>query len=204
MNIKFITFLSIVVFFNLSCIVKKATINSYVDPTYSIGIIQKIAIFPIICTQIESYEAENVNRKILEGIQYKNPFIEIINPNTAKNLINHYQLDDDWNTFREKYIKYGRPDFKILALIKSKLKIDAIMQGEIIDVKQQDGHLQINTAKTVVTLKYSIIGLNRGKLIWEASSNGLTENEVTSEKAPPIMDSLDLAVDIIIDWLPVL
>ena len=85
MNIKIIAFLSLVVLFNFSCIVKKATINSYVDPTYSIGIVQKIAIFPIIYSQIESYETENVNRKILKGMHNKNPFIELINPNKAKN-----------------------------------------------------------------------------------------------------------------------
>ncbi len=200
---ELITFLFIT-FVLLSCNVKKATINTYIDPTYLAGKVQKIAVFPAIYSKIESYEAENVNREIVKEFQVKNPGIELIRPNKAKKLLKQQGLADDWTTFLQKYAKYGRPDFQILSTIRSRLAIDAIMQGEIIDVAQKDGQYQVNTATTVVTIKYSIFELKRGKLIWEASSNGLKEIGLTFEKAPPIIDAIEPAMDRIIEWLPVL
>ena len=78
------------------------------------------------------------------------------------------------------------------------------MQGEIKDIYTKDGQFNVNTAVTVVTVKYRIFDLNRGKLLWEASSDGLIELEITYKKAPPIMDAIEPAIDVIVEWLPVL
>jgi len=159
---------------------------------------------PPIYTQIESYEAENINRRVFTEFYEKNPRLEIIGPAKSNRLLNQNNLVNEWNIFLENYSKYGRPDLNILSKIRNKLKTDAVMQGEILDIMIKDGQYQVNTAITSVTVKYRIFDLNRGKLLWEATSHGIKEIGFTFEKAPPVRDAIKPAIDKIIQWLPVL
>lgn len=181
---------------------QQATINLYVDPTFMSGQIKKLAILPIKDTNLPGYKAKNLNRDLIKEFQSKNPNIELMLTAKSSRELNKHQLTDDWDKFLDKYVLYGRPDTDLLSFIGSKLGVDAIMQGETTESSQQDGQYRVQTAITRITVKYRIFDIRRGKLLWEGSSEGFTERELTFEDAPPVAEAAKLAFDKIIENLP--
>lgn len=83
------------------------------------------------------------------------------------------------------------------------LGVDAIMQGEMVNVTQQDGVYGQNKGQTRVTVRFTILGTKEGKLLWEASSDGIKGTATAMEEAPPIGEAVSLAVEKIMANLPI-
>jgi hypothetical protein len=186
----------------ISCAVQKATINTYVDPNYKSGKIQKIAVFPIRNTRLAPSESQQINRKISMALNQKNPQLEIMSSAEAIRILNDHDLADDWAIFLDNYVTSGIPDSKILKEIGNALNIDAILQGEIVNIFQEDGHYGGTRGTTRVTVRFTMLDVNGGKLVWESSSDGIKGTSTTLETAPPIIDAINLAVDKILGSLP--
>lgn len=186
----------------ISCAVQKATINTYVDPNYQSGRINKIAVFPIRNTRLAPSESQQINRKISMALQQRNQQIEIMSSAEAIRVLNDYDLADDWAIFLDNYVTSGVPDSKILREIGNALGIDAILQGEIVNIFQEDGHYGGNKGTTRVTVRFTMLDAKDGKLIWESSSDGIKGTTTTLESAPPIIDAVNLAIDKILTSLP--
>ncbi len=187
-----------------NCAVQKATINTFTDPGYGGGIIKKIAVFPAKNTRLAPSEAQQINRKISQAIKLKNPKVEIMSSAEVNRLLNDNNLADDWAVFIDNYVTSGVPDRTILIDIGNALGIDAILQGEIVNIFQQDGEFGYggNRGKTRVTVRFSMLGTKDGKLLWEATSDGIKGTATKLESAPPIIDAVNLAVDKILGTLP--
>ncbi|MBU2444356.1 MAG: DUF4136 domain-containing protein [Bacteroidetes bacterium] len=186
----------------ISCAVSKATLNSYVDPNITNEKILKLAIFPIRNAKFAPSEAQQINRKISMAINQQNSQIEIMSSNEAINKLNENDLASTWAVFLDNYSSSGVPDKNVLYDVGQSLGIDAIIQGEIVNVFQQDGAYGINKGTTRVTVRFSMLSTNSGKLLWEASSDGIKGTPTTLESAPPIIEAVDLAVDKILSNLP--
>lgn len=186
----------------VSCAVQKATINTYVDPNYQSGRINRIAVFPIRNARLAPSEAQEINRKISMGLKQRNPQIQIVSSAEAIRVLNDHDLADDWAVFLDNYLTSGVPDSKILREIGHALVVDAILQGEIVNILQEDGHYGRNKGTTRVTVRFTMLDVERGKLVWESSSDGIRTTATTVEPAPPIIDAVNLAVDKILASLP--
>jgi len=184
------------------CAVSKATLNSYVDPNIDNEQIKTIAIFPIRNAKFAPSEAQQINRKISMVINQKNSQIQIMSSNEAINKLNENDLASTWAVFLDNYSSSGVPDKNVLYDVGKSLGIDAIIQGEIVNVFQQDGAYGVNKGTTRVTVRFSMLSTNTGKLLWEASSDGIKGTPTTLESAPPIIEAVDLAVDKILSNLP--
>lgn len=184
------------------CAVSKATLNSYVDPNISNEKITRIAIFPIRNAKFAPSEAQQINRKISMVINQQNSQIKIMSSNEAINKLNENDLASTWAVFLDNYSSSGVPDKNVLYDIGQSLGIDAVIQGEIVNVFQQDGAYGINRGTTRVTVRFSMLSTNSGKLLWEASSDGIKGTPTTLESAPAIIEAVDLAVDKILTNLP--
>jgi len=201
-KIFLLSILFIMSIFLSSCAVSKATLNSYVDPNISNENILQLAIFPIRNAKFAPSEAQQINRKISMVINQKNSQIKIMSSNEAINKLNEFNLANVWAVFLDNYSSSGVPDKNVLLEVGDKLVIDAIIQGEIVNVFQQDGAYGINKGTTRVTVRFSMLSTRSGKLLWEASSDGIKGTPTTLESAPPIIEAVDLAVDKILSNLP--
>jgi len=184
------------------CATNKATINTYVDPNFSQGEVQEIAVFPIRNTRLAPSESQQINRKISQSIKRKNSSIEIMSSAEATRILNENDLSDDWAQFLDDYATSGIPNSNILAEIGSTLEVDAILQGAIVNITQEDGQYGGNKGTTRVTVRFSMLDTNEGNLIWESSSDGIKGTATTVGSAPPIIEVVNLAVDKILNSLP--
>jgi hypothetical protein len=185
-----------------SCALQTATINQFVDPTYGPGTVNKLAVFPIRNQRLAPSEAQQVNRKISTAINQKNPSIQIMAAPEATQLLNDNGLAESWASFLDNYISSGVPDVKKLRSIGEALGVDAILQGEMVNVFQQDGRYGLNAGTTRVTVRFSLLGIKDGKLLWEASCDGLATTATTVEPAPAVIQAINVALDKIVQNLP--
>lgn len=184
------------------CATRKATINTHTDASYSPGDVRSIAVFPIRNTRAAPSEARQVTRKVTQAINSDAPSTKIVGPNEAVEALNNKGLADDWAEFLENYVKSGVPDSQMLREIGNALEVDAIVQGEVVNVYQEDGQYGGNKGTTRVTVRFTMLGTRDGSLLWEASSDGLRETGTTLGDAPPVIEAVNLAVDKIIQNMP--
>ena len=112
-----------------------------------------------------------------------------------------HSLADEWAKFLDDYNSSGIPNSQLLFEIGDALNVDAIMQGEIVDVYQRDGKYGGDTALSRVTVRYSILSTDSGKLLWEATSRGSRESATTLADAPPLIEVIQLAQEKILNNL---
>ena len=191
------------IFLFYSCSVSKATLNSYVDPNIDKEPMDVIAIFPAKNTRLAPSEANQIMRKISQSIHQRNPNIKLLSPNEVIDQLNQLNMADDWAYFLDNYNSSGVPDENFLREVGESLNIDCILHGELVNVFQQDGAYGINKGTTRVTVRMAILSTRSGKLLWEASSDGVRATTTTVESAPPIIEAVNLAIDKILENLPI-
>lgn len=186
----------------ISCTIKKATIHTYVHPGFISGQINSIAFLAVRESQATEIEARRMNIRIFEAFLDKNLHIEVTSPSESISLFKNNHLSDKWIKFLDTYEVYGRPDAEILNTIGSTLKIDGILQGEIIELTQLEGQVGLNRATTKAKVRYRLFDVYRGRLVWEATSDGSKIAATDTEPLPPVSDALRLAIDKISLYLP--
>lgn len=184
------------------CAVNKATINTFVDPNFGTGDVSTVALFPIRNARLAPSEAQQINRKISMAINKRRSDIKIVGSQEAINILNEQGLADDWAKFLENYVLSGVPDATVLQQVGNALQVDAIMQGEMVNIFQQDGAYGQNGGTTRVTVRFTMLNYKNGKLLWEASNDGIRGTATTLESAPPIIEAVNLAVDKILATIP--
>lgn len=195
-------FLIALLFVLTGCAVSKATINTYTDPNFSAEKISTLAIFPILNSKFAPSESQQINRKVATAINQRNPSISIMSSNEAINKLNEMGMANKWAQFLDNYSSSGVPDKNFLIEIGNALGIDAIMQGDIVKISQEDGSYGRNAGTTRVTVRFTMLSTRSGKLLWEASSDGIKGTATTLESAPPIIQAVELAVDKVLKTLP--
>jgi hypothetical protein len=174
----------------------------YVDPTFKMDNIESIAIFPIRNARVALNESNQINRKIAMSINNSQSNIRVLGPVETINILNENDLAEYWADFLDNYIMSGIPDQKRVKAIGDALEVDAFIQGEILDIQQKDGVFGYYAGKTRVTVRYTMIDTGDAKVLWEATSDGISSTATTLESAPPIISAIEVAVDKIISNLP--
>jgi hypothetical protein len=186
----------------LSCATHSASLNAYSDPGFHSRSITSLAVFPVRNARLSPGEAQEVNRRISAGIVSKNPSIKLLSAAEATRLLNEKSLASDWARFLDNYSTSGVPDSQALQKFGAALSVQAILQAEMVNVVQEDGAYGRRPGRTRVTVRATMLSLTDGKLLWEATSDGLRETATTVEKAPPIAEAISLAIDKLLSSLP--
>jgi hypothetical protein len=102
------------------------------------------------------------------------------------------------------YDTSGIPDSAFLKKLGSSLGIDAFIQGRLTNVAQQDGSFGTGAqGQTRVTVRYDMLGIESGRLLWNAVSEGSVNTAGRmGYTAPPVAEAIDAAVDKILGTLP--
>jgi hypothetical protein len=186
------------------CAINKGTINSYVEPTYEKGSVKSVAVFSVRNARFAPSEAREINKQIIQALVNKNPEVKIVSPSEALRKINESDLAEKWADFVEDYYTSGIANRSILAEVAKQLNVDAVMQGQVLNVYQVDGNGSNRKGQTRITVSFSIVQTATAKTIWEASSDGIKGNATIFGAAPPIADALALAIDKITTNMPLL
>jgi hypothetical protein len=195
------------VFLLSSCWQTRVTLKTFVDPSIQTSSIKSIAVFPLRNTALSPGEALQLDRSITQAFSKKNISIKIIGSAEATRLLNEKNLVDSYSKFLSDFEHSGIPNVNTLKQIGNELNADAILQGTLSDVTQNDGTngFRGQSPLTSLTLRYTLLDTNNGNTLWEGTSNAnKSKNGNSNKPAPPLYEVIDLALQKILTDLPAL
>lgn len=182
-----------------ACSMTSATLDSFVDPNYAASQIKRVVVLPITNTRLTVGQANELSRAFAQTLHQRNPSLEIMGAGEAVTKLNEANLAGDWAVFLSNYSTSGIPDTKTVAKVGRALNVDAIIQGSIVHIFQQDS-LGFSYPITRVSVRYTMIGVKEGKVLWELTGEG--KDQPYGYAANPIIDAIRIAHDKILDALP--
>jgi hypothetical protein len=193
-----------------ACATSKATLNSYVDPSFNARSVESVAILPSRNPSLAPSESRQLTRRVVQGINERSPNVSIVGPAEAAQALNDAGLANAWATFLRDYDASGIPDGEVLRIVGEALEVDVIIQGEMLDVYQVDGGNDEGgggKGETRVTVRFTMLDTRAGRMVWEGTSDGIRETAMGGDfgtKAPPVIEAVELAVDKLISSTPIM
>lgn len=182
-----------------ACEYSNASLESYVDPSYSANGIQRVVVLPMSNAAITPGQAQELSRSFAQGIQRNNPKLVVMGAGEAIDKINAANLSDEWASFLRNYNTSGIPNTTTIKRVGAVLGVDAIIQGSILSVSQKDSN-GFDYPMTRVNVRYGAINAKSGAMLWEISSEGTIQPY--SYTAAPIIDAVRMAHAKIIASIP--
>ena len=176
-----------------------ASLDSYVDPSYSAKDIRRVVVLPMTNAGITPGQAQELSRSFAQGMLRTNPNLEIMGAGEAIDKINAANLADEWAVFLRNYNTSGIPNTNIVKRIGAVLGVDAIIQGSVLSVSQKDPN-GFDYPMTRVNVRYGAINAKTGAMLWEISSEGSIQPY--SYTAAPVIDAVRLAHGKILSSIP--
>lgn len=184
------------------CASTNADVRTHTEPGYTGASIRRLAVFPIRSRRLTTSEARQLDAELSQAILKKRPSLVLLSSAEAVKLLNESGLADQASRFHDHYYPAALPNASVLRKVGQALKVDAILQGEIVNVQETDGVFNKHEGTTRVTLHYSMTAGESGKLLWEASSDGSVTTLTTAELAPPMSYAVFHAQKKILPTLP--
>jgi hypothetical protein len=178
---------------------QSASLDSYVDPSYSAKDVRKVVVLPMTNAGITPGQAQELSRSFAQGMLRANPSLEVMGAGEAIDKINAANLADEWAVFLRNYNSSGIPNTNTIKRIGAVLGVDAIIQGSVLSVSQKDSN-GYDYPMTRVNVRYGAINARTGVMLWEISSEGTIQPY--SYTAAPIIDAVRLAHGKIISSIP--
>lgn len=176
--------------------------QNYQDPTFGTYKINKIAVLPIRNTYLNIGEANKINRYFMTQLSRKTTKYDFVGPEDAVEQLAKDTLVEKYFDYLVQYATTGIPNREIIKEVAQSLGVDAIVQGEIFNIKKQDGIYGVRKGETSCNLRYSLIAGIDGKLLWETTVEASETTDFTTSGAPPLMDVVMEAMDEIIQSVP--
>lgn len=178
---------------------QSARLESYVNPGYNAKSYNRIAILPIANTRLSAGNAAEVASSFAKAVSRKNPSLVIVSGSEAIARLNNLGKADQWSEFLRNYSVGGIPNTNTIKDTASALNVDGIIQGTIIEIKQEDSS-GFNYPITRVVLRYTMFSAADGSTLWEITGDGSIQPY--AYKAAPIFEALRLANDKVLENLP--
>jgi len=177
--------------------------RTYTDPSIGTRTILSIAILPVRNAPIAQSESIRMNRDIAQTVQRKNPGLHVLGPVEAVEKLNELHLVDDYDRYIVALAQSGIPNKETLYRIGQALGVDALMQGQIVGLSQQDGTgAWGRPGSTAFALRYSIVSIRDGMLLWETSEEMRKKRQSNFSSAPPLQEVLPEAVEKVLQTIP--
>jgi hypothetical protein len=184
------------------CASTNADVKTHTEPGFTGASIRRLAVFPIRNRRLTTSEARQLDAELSQAILKKRPSVVILPSAEAVKLLNESGLSDQAFRFHDNYYPGALPNASVLRRVGQALKVDAVLQGEIVNVQETDGVYNKHEGTTRVTLRYSMTAGESGKLLWEATSDGSVTTLTTVEVAPPMSYAVFMAQKKILPMLP--
>jgi hypothetical protein len=184
------------------CMTPKTSVRVRAEPGFTGGNLQRLAVFPIVNSRLVLSDEQQLYGELLQAIVRKNSSIAIISSADAMRTLHQNGLGPVWTRFLATRDAHGLPDSAAVRTVGRALDVDAILQGEIVQFEKTDGLYGHNRGNTHATLRYFLVAVDSGSLLWEASSDGLLTTFTPLEAAPPLIEVVRLAHQRILETLP--
>lgn len=183
----------------------QATLKTFVDPSIQPGSIRSISIFPVRNVRLIPDEYRELNRSVSQMFHQKNPNVKIVGATESITLINQAALADEYSEFLRDYARSGIPNINTLKAIGETLSVDAILQGEVFNIRRIDGVFGRDTnSVTSLTVRYVLLATHQGNVLWEGMSNATIRSRTVFQPAPPLYQAISIAQNKILTALPTL
>jgi hypothetical protein len=186
-----------------------ATVKIYNSPSLNSGKIASIAFFPLRNQFVQTNallgtgDMLEINRMFQTEFSNKNSKLQLFNSNSSIELLNKFNLVNSYDTLLSVYNNTGIPNTQILDRIGQAIKVDAIIQGFVVDISEKEILLGVQETKVIV--KYVMFSTKSGEILWEATCSGYKQlGAYTSVPPPPISDLIEILRAKIIPELPIL
>ena len=176
--------------------------RTYTAPSIGTKMISSLAILPVRNAPIAQSESIQMNRELTQAVQRKNPTLSILGPVEAVERLNEQNLVEDYDRYIVGLAQSGIPNKAILARIGAALGVDAIMQGQILGLAQQDGGWGGRYPSTTFSLRYSIVSTGDGLVLWEIVEE-IRKTRSAGISAPSLQKVLPDAIQVVIQRIPV-
>lgn len=194
----FLTFVSAV-----GCTTTHET-RTYSDPSVGTKTISSMAVLPVRNAPIAQAESIRMNREIAQTVQRKNPNLTVLGPVESVEKLNELNLVDDYDRYIVALAQSGIPNKAILKRIGEALGVDALMQGQILGLQQQDGTgWGGRPGSSSFALRYSIVSTKDGMLLWETVEEMRKRSGSSNfSAAPRLQEILPEAVGKVMGTIP--
>lgn len=161
-------------------------IKTYTNPSFSRESYQKYALLPIRNISLSPSEGLEVNKTFLSTLMAKNPGKKILNSVDVNRILNESNSVSIYDQFLREFENTGLPNTNILNTLGKQLNCDAIIQGIIVNFKQES----YPRSRTTAGLRYVIISTKNGDILWESQSSGYKNGAWAWSQPPPLFDVL--------------
>lgn len=160
--------------------------KTYSNPSFSRETYQSFALLPIRNISLSPSEAIEVNRHFYTTLTQRNIDKRILDPLEAHRLLNDSNLVSEYDQFLREFENTGIANTRILNHLGKQLKCHAIIQGLIINYKQDS----YPKPKTTAGLRYVIISTTHGDILWESQCSSYKNATFIWGQAPPLFEVL--------------
>lgn len=197
MKLKYFIFFHVLllVILNIGCASNKARVKAYQNPTLNSIKINSVGILPLrnSFTQRSSLntgEMIEINRLFQSEFIKLNSNTKVIDAATYLELLNKSNLVNKYDDLLRIYDNTGIPNTISLKEIGQETGVDAIIQGFVFNLLQNDGSYGRNRGETSLDIKYVMFSTTTGEVLWDAIYSGYKGTALTTQNAPPIDDVL--------------
>jgi len=143
--------------------------NTFADPSLATTRVGSVAILPLQNTRLGPAIALDVNRGVVQGLSARNPGVRLMGPAETQEKLGAAGLIETYSQYLRDYATSSLTNKSSLLKIGEALGTDAMLQGEITDLQQQNGY-PYHPAYTQIVVRYSLVSLHTGVLLWETSA----------------------------------
>jgi len=204
MKKKYLVLVVIIGLLFSGCWTQNATLKTFIDPSIQTTSIKTVAVFSMRNTAFSPGETMEMDRTITQEFIKKNNSVTVISTSEANAMLNKENLAGEFAEFLTNFEVSGIPNTVFLSKLKTKFNIDAILQGRLSDVKQNDAGRE-GQAKSSLTIRYTLLSTSSGSILWEGTSNAnIVYGSTKGKIAPPFYEVGKLAQEKIISSIPTL
>ena len=167
------------------CVSRRATLKTFIDTSILSTSVKTVAVFAMRNTAFNPGETMEMDRTITQAFFQTNSTVNSTGTTDAGVWLNNEKFADEYASVLLGFETSAMPNTVFLNNLKEKLNTDAILQGKLSEIVQTDKMRHI-PAKTTVTVKYSLLSITTGRILWKATSNAVIQ--MYKRFAPPIFE----------------
>lgn len=198
----FYKYLVVVVIAFSSCSPTKSTFNNFTAPELKLEVIRTVALMKLNAEYLSGAEITSADKRFQKEIETKIKDIKFFDPETSSKTMKENNVEKVWDDFWNLYLSTGTIDETKLFDIAEVLKVNAVLQGQVVEVEKVYGEHRKTIGQTTAKMKYALFSLKSGKLLWEATVTGTQENAHSDQPVPKVLEAVDVAILNLVNELP--
>ncbi len=178
-----------------------ATANSIqeakLDPAFQTTKLDRVAVLPFANTAQFRDAASIISKNLVSQLSQSHSEYKFVSPEEMVNFISSSGLNDDFNVFLGDYLASGTAKLSFLEGLHAKLKIDAVLVGQItawgdtnVPIKKLPNGKVITRKMRLVGVEMSLYRTTDGRRIWSGKDLIAPPNQARIQEATEVITSV--------------